>query len=109
MQLLSSNTYDRTSPIPMQGQKSIQNRLENWLYDQIEIQLNLRECEILFGIPNAVNEDIEQINFVIIITKWYINSQRSNDKPLFLFELLNIRRTKVQTLIIANSMNDKTK
>ena len=81
--------------------------MENWLYDRIEIKLNLCECELLFGIPNAVNDDIALLHFVIIITKWYINCQRYNDKPLLLFELLNIIRNKVQTLITANSMNDR--
>lgn len=34
-------------------------------YNQIEINLNLKECEKLFGIPNAINEDSKLINFVI--------------------------------------------
>ena len=51
--------------------------VENWLWEQIDLKLNLRECEIL------INKDIELINFVILITKWYINSQRNEDKPLF--------------------------
>ena len=88
--------------------KTIWDRLENWLYENIDIKLNLRECEILFGIPNAVNKEIELINFVIIITKWYINTQRSNDRPLFFFELLSAIRCKAQSHIISNKMNDRT-
>ena len=87
--------------------KTIWNKVETWLYKQIDLKLNLRECEILFGIPNAINEDLELINFVIIITKWYINSQRNEDKPLFFIELLNIMKIKIKTLIIANNMNDR--
>ena len=57
--------------------KNIWEQLELWLYNQIKVKLNLKECEILFGIPNAINADIELINFVIIITNWYINAQRT--------------------------------
>ena len=77
--------------------------LDNWLYEHIDIQLNLQESEILFGIPNAINKDIELINFVIIITKWYINTQRSNDKPIYFLKLLSAItsiRGKVQIPII---------
>ena len=58
--------------------KTIWNKLKNWLYDQIEIKLNMHEYEIFFAIPNAANEDIELINIVIIITKWYIINQTAN-------------------------------
>ena len=87
--------------------KKIWDQLEIWLYDQIEIKLNLRECEVLFGIPHAIHEDLELINFVIILTKWYINKQRSDEKPLFFLELLNIIKTKVKILIIANNMANR--
>ena len=88
--------------------KKIWDKLESWLFNHIKIKLNLKECEILFGIPNATNEYLELINFMIIITKWYINAQRSNEKPLYFFELLNVTRTKVKTLNLANSMNNRT-
>ena len=40
-------------------------------------------CEVLFGIPHAIHEDLELITFVIILSKWYINKQGSDEKPLF--------------------------
>ena len=54
-------------------QSYIWDKVENWLYKEIDLKLNLCECEILFGIPNSINEDLDLIKFVIIIiTKWYI-------------------------------------
>ena len=38
------------------------------------------------------------------MTKWYINNQRSENKPLFFFELLNIIKGRIKTLILANNM-----
>ena len=87
--------------------KTIWEQLELWLYNQIEIKLNLKECEILFGIPNAINADIELINFVIIITKWYINAQRTEEKAMFFIELLSKIKNKVKILIITNNMNNR--
>ena len=88
--------------------KTIWDKVENWLLDCIEIKLNLKECEILFGIPNAQNEHLELINFVIIMTKWYINNRRSDNKPLYFIELINIIKGKIKTMILANSMNNRT-
>ena len=90
------------------GSNIIWNQLENWLLDCIEIKLNLKECEIIFGIPNAPNEHLELINFVIIMTKWYINNQRSENKPLYFIELINIIKGKIKSMTLANSMNSRT-
>ena len=60
-----------------------------------------------FGIPFISNEYIELINFIIILAKWYINSQKSKEKPLYLIELLNIIRTKIKLLTLSNTMNDR--
>ena len=74
--------------------KTIWDQFEIWLYNEIEIKLNLCECEVLFGIPHAIHKDLELINFGILLAKWYINKQRSDEKPLFFIELLNIIKLK---------------
>lgn len=50
------------------GSKAIWNHLEIWLDNQDQIKLNLTVCEVLFGLPFAINEYIELINFVIILS-----------------------------------------
>ena len=87
--------------------KKIWDNLEDWLFNHIEIRLNLKECEILFGIPNATNEYLELINYMIIVTKWYINSKRSKEEPLYFLELINITKTRIKILILSNNMNDR--
>ena len=87
--------------------KNLWNQVETWIFQQLEVKLNLKECEVLFGLPNAINDHIEPIIFLIIITKWYINKQRSLDKKLYFIELLNIIREKVKLLILCNSMSNR--
>ena len=93
-----SNRHDRTSPIPMKVKQSGINWKKK-SYDHIEINLNIHECEILFAIPSAANEDIELINFVVIITKWYIIKQRSTTN---LYSYI-IKYCKVQSANAYNS------
>lgn len=49
-------------------------QMETWLHNQIDIKFNLTVCKVLFCIPFSTNEYIQLINFVIILSKWYINS-----------------------------------
>ena len=39
--------------------KTIWDQLETWLYNHFEIKLNLTVCEVLFGLPYAIDEYIE--------------------------------------------------
>ena len=87
--------------------KTIWDQLETWLYNHFEIKLNLTVCEVLFGLPYAINEYIELINFVIILCKWYINSKKVNNEPLYFIELLNRIREKLKLLILTNNMNNR--
>ena len=73
----------------------------------IQLKLNLKECEILFGIPHSPTAHLDLINFVILMTKWYINKQRSENKELYFIELLQTIKYKIKTYIIGNNMNDR--
>ena len=63
--------------------------------------------KILFGIPHSPTQHLDLINFVILMTKWYINKQRSEDKELYFIELLQTIKYKIKTYIIGNNMNDR--
>ena len=88
--------------------KTIWDKLENWLLTNIQLKLNLKECEILFGIPNTPTAHLELMNFVILMTKWYINKQRSDNKELYFIELLKTIKGKIKSHILANNMNGRT-
>ena len=87
--------------------KLIWDKLENWLLKNIQLKLNLKECEILFGIPHTPTAHLELINFVILMTKWYINKQRSDNKELYFIELLKTIKYKIKSHILANNMNGR--
>ena len=70
-------TVNRTICINVKNSKIIWDKLENWLLTNIHLKLNLKECEIIFGFPNTPTAHLELINFVILMTKWYINKQRA--------------------------------
>ena len=87
--------------------KIIWDKLEKWLLKNIQLKLNLKECEILFGIPHTPTPYLDLINFVILMTKWYINKQRSDNKDLYFIELLETIKCKIKTHILANNMNGR--
>lgn len=87
--------------------KIIWDKLEKWIYTNINIKFNLTECEIIFGLPFCKESDIDLMNFLLIITKWYINSVKSNDKPLYFLELLQIIGNKIMLISYANKINNR--
>ena len=87
--------------------KIICDKLENWLLKNIQLKLNLKECEILVVIPNTPTAHLELINFVILMTKWYINKQRSDNKELYFIELLKTIKDKIKSHILSNNMNGR--
>ena len=60
------------------------SRLQEWMADSLEVSIRLTICEVLFGIPIPDNPDIEVINYIVLIGKWYINRNRSNNEGLFM-------------------------
>ncbi len=81
-------------------------RVEKWLADSIEIKFHFTECEILYGIPIQNDERIEAINYTILLGKWFINKNRSNNKSLYFIEFLHILKNKISTLIESNRINN---
>ena len=65
--------------------------------DNMNIKWYFRECEIIFGIPQELNKN-KIINFIILITKYYINKTKTKDGTLYFLELLTLLRSKIETL-----------
>ena len=77
----------------------IWDKLQNWLKHNLSINFPLTVCEVIFGIPNSNDSKIKLINFLIIITKWYLNKTKVESKPIFFISLLSIIRDKIQTIL----------
>ena len=87
--------------------KVIWDKLKRWLFSNINIKFMFTECEIIFSLPFIKEAETELINFVIIITKWYINNAKSNDKPLYFIELLRVIEDKIRPITYANKENNR--
>ena len=84
------------------------NRLQEWMNDNLEVSINLTVCEVLFGIPIPNNPDIEAINYITLIGKWYINRNRSNEEALYMLEFLELLKDKMTAIFEGNKIYDRT-
>ena len=60
----------------------------------------------LLTYQNTNESNIELINFLILITKWYLNKTKAELNPIFFFRLLSIIRDKIRTILYINSLNN---
>ena len=58
------------------------------------------------GIPIVNDEDISILNFIILITKWYINKKRTEQQRLSFFELLTILQDRIEATLYVNIINE---
>ena len=86
--------------------KQFWNNLETWLHCNLEINFKLVECEIIFGIPSNNSVDINIMNYIILLGKWYIHKARSSGNQLYVFEFLKILRGKIECVIQATVAKD---
>ena len=67
-----------------------------------EFSFDLTICEVLFGIPINNDDNMKLLNFLIIITKSYINKTKVLEKQLYFIELLSNIREKVRIIEFIN-------
>ena len=81
----------------------IWEKLENWVFNQFGLNIKLTVCEILFGLPHAVDNYIELLNFLIILGKTYINHSKTTEQPIYFIELLNLIKNKIDVILLSNN------
>ena len=59
-------------------------------------------CEVIFGIPTNEEHYTQLINY--IISKWYINKNNEQGKPLFFIELLGVLKAKIDSITFLNTL-----
>ena len=50
--------------------------IQRWIKNALEVNINLTICEIIFGTPINNDQYTNVINYIILITKWYIYKQK---------------------------------
>ena len=82
--------------------KKLWQELKSWMLSNLEFSFDLTICEVLFGIPTINNNNTKLFNFLIIITKYYINRTKTSEGTLYLIELLLIIREKIKMIDYIN-------
>ena len=73
----------------------------------IELETNTKftVCEVIFGIPTNNDLNTQWINYILLISKWYINKNKEQDKPLYFFKaLLGILKNKIESITFLNTL-----
>lgn len=78
--------------------KEIWDRVRRWIKNNLNTYFRLSECEIIFGLTANDTDDMRAINFIILLTKWYINKQRSQNLEMYFFEVLQLIRSKIDSM-----------
>ena len=81
--------------------------LQTWLNDKFRFNFKLTVCEVIFGLPHISNINTHIVNFLLILTKWYINKNKTMEKDLKFLELLRIFKSKIDLQILSNTMKDR--
>ena len=87
--------------------KKIWTSLERWILEMFEFSFPFTICEILFGIPLECNE-MDLLNFLIILVKKFINNNKSNNEPLHFILLLEYFKEKVDCLVYIYNSKDQS-
>ena len=70
----------------------------------LEVNIKLTICEIIFGIPINNDRYTNVINYITLISKWYINENKEQGKTLYFIELLSILKNKIDSIIFMNTI-----
>ncbi len=84
------------------------NRLEKWLENNLQLKFSFTVCEIIFGIPlDNAQPEIVMINFIILLGKWYINKNRTDEKLLYFINFIELVKEKIEIMTNANQINSR--
>ena len=72
-----------------------------WLYNITNMKFNFTICEIIFGFfrTSFIDECVQFVfNYIILLGKWYINKQRSNNQRIAFPNFICIVKEKLEIL-----------
>ena len=84
--------------------KEIWVALQSWMGTVLETNTEFTICEVIFGIPTNEDHYTQLINYIILISKWYINKNKEQGKPLFFIELLGVLKAKIDSITFLNTL-----
>ena len=87
--------------------RKIWTQLETWYQSVFEVKLNLTICEILFGITTIDSIEVKILNYIILITKFFIHKTKQQENNLYFIELLHYLKIKTETMLESNAITNK--
>ncbi len=83
-------------------------RIEDWIANNLDIKLNFTICEVIFGIHFYNTQiELEMINFIVLIAKWYINKVKTEEKSLYFINFIELLKDKIQVIITGNKIHSR--
>ena len=86
--------------------QNIWQSVQRWCSTNLEIKYDLTICEVLFGIPTNTSADMDIINFLILIGKYYINKTKINNKDFYFIEFIECIRNKIISIVYRNTITE---
>ena len=81
------------------------NKLTRWITNILDLTFDFTVCEIIFGIPNINNQnEIDIINFLILYGKWYINKIKTEGKPMYFINFIELIKNRIIIIDNANTI-----
>ena len=77
------------------------------MVDNLGFGIKLTVCEVMFKLPTYNNPDLNLTNFLIIIGKWFLNSAKTQNKPYFFLDFINLIKDKIEILITISALNNE--
>ena len=84
----------------------IWTKLQNWLQTSLDIQHCFTLCEVIFGILDTNIKEQNIINFVILITKNFINNKKTKEEDIYFIELLSLLKDTIQLMLVQVNKED---
>ena len=78
--------------------RKLWDQLEKWFADTLQIFHEFTICEIIFGVIN-IEKHKNTLNYTILLTKWYINNTKTQNKELLFLDLLIAIRQRIEITI----------
>ena len=75
-------------------------RVNKWFMTVTQVKFNFSICEILFGIvvTSTLDSHVFMFNYLVLLGKWYINSQKVKKRQLMFCEFLLFVKCKLENI-----------
>ena len=85
-------------------------RIELWLESKIKFKYTFTICEVIFGIMNIDNNVSNSVNYInLLLSKWYINSSKINNRRIILTEFIDLLKEKLESIKLTCTLNEREK